>query len=120
MTAGHACNDPVKSRSRHNRGNDVEFEDGRRYETLECQRKSVLVLDVIEGNITVAEANRQYPLGYNWRSFQRFPQIPWPDFPAKPSIHGLLPTDPRSNTCSTSDPVATFPGVARGERRARR
>ena len=32
-----ACIDPVKSCSRHNRGNDVEHEDGRRHQTLDGQ-----------------------------------------------------------------------------------
>lgn len=62
ITGWKNCIDPVKSCSRHNRGNDDEHEDGRRHQTPDAKRKSALVLDIIQGKATVAEASRQYDL----------------------------------------------------------
>lgn len=42
------------------------------------------------------DAFLSWPLSVKgWGYFQRFPASPWPDFPAKPSIHGPLSTDQR-------------------------
>ena len=58
-----ACIDPLNSCTGVIvEGNDDEHPDGRRYQTWTAKRKTALVLEIIQGKTTVAEASRAFDL----------------------------------------------------------